>query len=50
MHSVHPEMTGPTANAMGMEFQIPIDDGGHGDQDYQNTTFNVTRMTYVFKK
>ncbi|KDR71798.1 hypothetical protein GALMADRAFT_143583 [Galerina marginata CBS 339.88] len=24
---------------------IPIDDGGHGDQDYQNTTFNVTRMT-----
>ncbi|KIJ95036.1 hypothetical protein K443DRAFT_109440, partial [Laccaria amethystina LaAM-08-1] len=33
-----------------MGFLIPIDDGGHGDQDYQNTTFNVTRMTYVFKE
>ncbi|KJA20476.1 hypothetical protein HYPSUDRAFT_203789 [Hypholoma sublateritium FD-334 SS-4] len=29
---------------------IPIDDGGHGNQDYQNTTFNVTRMTYVFEE
>ncbi|KAJ7724655.1 hypothetical protein B0H16DRAFT_1595892 [Mycena metata] len=24
---------------------IPVDDGGHGLQDYQNTTLNVSRMT-----
>ncbi|KAJ7883357.1 hypothetical protein B0H13DRAFT_1628575, partial [Mycena leptocephala] len=30
--------------------QIPIDDGGHGFQDYQNTTLTVNRMTCVFKR
>jgi extracellular elastinolytic metalloproteinase len=24
---------------------VPVDDGGHGVQDYQNTTLNISRMT-----